>query len=172
MKSNSIIMKIIYHFEEIVGCSVLVFMVLILLMQVFLRYCLNKSVTQVEELARYCMIWMTFIGASYGVKKHTHVEVSFFYDKLKSHRTKKIIQVFTDLLISASFIMLIPETISFIMIQMNVKSPSMPWLSMGAVYTVFPIGIGLMCLRYIIDAVQLIRGKEAYEQTLEEKGVN
>lgn len=164
--------KVLYHFEEIIGCSVLLFMMVILFLQVNLRYVLNTPITQIEELARYCMVWMTFLGASYCAKKHVHVEVSYFFDLIPSMRVKKALQVFVNLLVSATFLLLMKDAINFVIIQMSVKSPSMSALPLGVVFLAFPIGISLMCFWYIYDIVQIIRGKPLNEQSISDKGAN
>jgi len=39
------------------------------------RFVLRDSLSWSEELARYLMVWATFIGASIGVKRGSHVGV-------------------------------------------------------------------------------------------------
>lgn len=48
-------------------------------LQFFTRYVLNDSLAWTEEIARYELICVTFIGASVAVRKNTHIHVEFFY---------------------------------------------------------------------------------------------
>ena len=41
-----------------------------------------------EELARYLMIWMAFVGASCVIKKWQNIYVDFFIDKLAPRRRR------------------------------------------------------------------------------------
>jgi TRAP-type transport system small permease protein len=47
--------------------------------QFFTRYVLNNSAAWTEEIARYLLIGLVFIGASIGVSKNNHIQVDFFY---------------------------------------------------------------------------------------------
>ena len=57
------------------GCCAALFVVMLLsaVLQVFCRYVLNYPLLWPEELTRFSMVWLTFIGASLGVKKGSHV---------------------------------------------------------------------------------------------------
>jgi TRAP-type C4-dicarboxylate transport system permease small subunit len=43
------------------------------------RYVLNDSAAWTEEVARYMLIGVVFIGAAIGVAKNTQIQVDFFY---------------------------------------------------------------------------------------------
>jgi len=50
--------------------------------QFFTRYVLNDSAAWTEEVARYMLIGVVFIGAAIGVAKNNHIQVDFFYRHL------------------------------------------------------------------------------------------
>jgi len=47
--------------------------------QFFTRYVLNDSAAWTEEIARYLLIGVVFVGAAMGVVKNHHIQVDFFY---------------------------------------------------------------------------------------------
>jgi hypothetical protein len=47
--------------------------------QFFTRYVLNDSAAWTEEIARYLLIGVVFVGAAIGVAKNNHIQVDFFY---------------------------------------------------------------------------------------------
>jgi TRAP-type C4-dicarboxylate transport system permease small subunit len=47
--------------------------------QFFTRYVMNDSAAWTEEIARYLLIAVVFIGAVIGVVKNNHIQVDFFY---------------------------------------------------------------------------------------------
>ena len=47
--------------------------------QFFTRYALNNSAAWTEEIARYLLIGVVFVGASIGVAKNNHIQVDLLY---------------------------------------------------------------------------------------------
>ena len=47
--------------------------------QFITRYALNNSASWTEEIARYLLIGMVFVGASIGVTKNNHIQVDLLY---------------------------------------------------------------------------------------------
>lgn len=54
-----------------VACLAL--MVVMVFGNVVLRYGFNSGITVSEELSRWLFVWMTFLGAVVGVRKHSHL---------------------------------------------------------------------------------------------------
>lgn len=57
-------------------------MTLIVAIQVFFRYILNHSLFWSEELARYLLIWLTFLGTSSAYFRHVHPGVDIIYSQM------------------------------------------------------------------------------------------
>ena len=65
--------------------------------QFFTRYVLNDSAAWTEEIARYLLIGVVFVGASIGVAKNNHIQVDFFYRHLPNG-VCRVMAVAVDLL--------------------------------------------------------------------------
>ncbi len=63
------------------GLVLVIFWVLaaVVFLQFFSRYVLNDSIGWTEEIARYLLIGVTFVGAGLAVRKNSHIAVEFFY---------------------------------------------------------------------------------------------
>jgi TRAP-type C4-dicarboxylate transport system permease small subunit len=59
-------------------------MVLVVAAQVFCRYLLNHSLFWSEELARYLLVWLTFLGATVAYRRGLHPSVDFLYARVAS----------------------------------------------------------------------------------------
>jgi len=51
--------------------------------QVFSRYVLNNPSTFTEEIMRYSLIWVGFLGSAYGFYRYEHMALTILPNKLK-----------------------------------------------------------------------------------------
>ena len=71
--------------DEIVGticCILTILMFLSVFYQVLGRYVFSGSIAWTEETARYCMIWLAFLGASMLIRSGENSSVTFLIDRL------------------------------------------------------------------------------------------
>lgn len=74
------------NFEEKIMASALWGIVVIMGIQVIMRYIFKSSLKWSEEVSRYLFIWMVFIGMSYGIKRKSHMRIDMlehFFPKLR-----------------------------------------------------------------------------------------
>jgi len=57
-------------------------MTVVVAVQVFCRYVLNQSLFWSEELARYLLVWLSFLGASVAYRRQAHPGIDVLYAKL------------------------------------------------------------------------------------------
>ncbi len=67
--------------SALVTASLLV-MIVVVFLQVFSRYVVHYSLPWSEELARYLMTWVVFIGASIGAREGVHIGVAAFVNAM------------------------------------------------------------------------------------------
>jgi TRAP-type C4-dicarboxylate transport system permease small subunit len=70
--------------------------------QFFTRYVLGDPIVWTEEVARYLLILVTFLGSVMAVRKNTHIFVEFFY-RLLPPKLGRSIYTLTDLIRIAFF---------------------------------------------------------------------
>ena len=76
--------KVSYISEKAVRCvlvGIVAVMTVIIIIQVFLRYLFLFSLSWSEEVARYLMIWASFLGASLAVKYGLHIGVEYLVNR-------------------------------------------------------------------------------------------
>jgi hypothetical protein len=64
--------------ERGLGIALILYMVGAITVQVFTRYALGRPIAWVEESATYAFIWMSFVGASVGLKQGRHIVIATF----------------------------------------------------------------------------------------------
>ena len=60
---------------KFVIASCLAVMVVLVFGNVVLRYAFNSGITMSEELSRWLMVWLTFLGAIVALREHAHLGV-------------------------------------------------------------------------------------------------
>ena len=115
-----------------------------------------------EELARYAFVWMVFLGASIGVKKHTHFSLTFIIDKFPAFLKKSIIIFMTSLIFVGVIVMLIQCTRYALFTGLTSSAPHLG-ISMAFVFSAIPVSALLMLLYLVIDIKKLILSKDLEE---------
>ena len=74
---------------------------IIVFIQLFSRYVLNSSLSWTEEIARYLLILLGFVGSVTCIRKRSHIYLEFFYRFLPPTIVKWIVIIVS--LINAAF---------------------------------------------------------------------
>ncbi|MCP4351765.1 MAG: TRAP transporter small permease [Desulfobacterales bacterium] len=77
-------------------------MSVIVAVQVFSRYALNHSIFWSEELARYLLVWLTFLGISSAYRRKVHPGVDVLYARM-SDLLRRASVIFVHLISLALF---------------------------------------------------------------------
>lgn len=80
--------------------------VVCIFVQVVSRYGFGRPIAWVEELATYCFIWGTFVGASLGLRRGAHLHVQTFLGRLPP-RVRGAVQALTRLAIAVFCLLLV-----------------------------------------------------------------
>lgn len=67
--------KILRNFEEYLSCFFISITVVLVIINVVLRYVFNMGIFWTEEVATYSFVWSVFIGASAAYKKRMHIGI-------------------------------------------------------------------------------------------------
>ena len=113
-------------------------MTLIIILQVGLRYVFLYSLSWSEEVARYLMIWVSFLGASLALKWGFHIGVEFVVARLPEKA-----RAWVDLVARLSILFfLVFFTIGGFQVAWAVRDQDSPAMlfSMGYAYVSAPVG--------------------------------
>ena len=129
---------------------IVVFMTLMVInisLGVFFRYVLNNSLSWTEELARYFMIWVGFLGMSLALKEDLHVSVLFFINKLPP-KMRRIVVFIDDFVVMCFSVIVFIFSIKHMMVVKIQISPAVG-IPMYLPYSAVTIGTFLMTLQAI-----------------------
>ena len=128
-------------------------MTIVVFVQVLFRLTAG-SLPWSEELARYMMIYLVYMGASVGVKHGDHIAVEVVAGMLPK-KGQDILQILVDLLMLVCFAIIIFYGLRVVNVAMMQRSPAMQ-VSMGFIYASLVVGGGLMFLQGLIDLIKTI----------------
>ena len=91
--------KLIHWLDEYLEISLCValmsVMTVVIFVQVVMRYVFHNSLTWSEEFARYCFIWLIYLGISYGCKIMKHIKIDAAL-KLFPEKMRPYVVIFGD----------------------------------------------------------------------------
>jgi TRAP-type C4-dicarboxylate transport system permease small subunit len=124
-------------------------MTVITFVQVVSRYVFGVSFFWAEELARFSMIWIAFLGAAVGVSQKAHTRIDFFINLLPKP-ARKWVEIFDNLVCLVFVIIISYYSIGVIQITMKNLSTGLK-VPMGIVYASLPISGVLMIIYFLIQ---------------------
>jgi len=127
--------------------------------QVFSRYVLNDPSSWTDELARYAMVWLGLLGASYlfGIKGHLAITLLDSCLKGKAHTALHLLIN----AISFSFVSLamLKGGIALMGRTTQQLSPALQ-LPMSTVYSILPISAVIILIYLTLNTIDLFTNKE------------
>lgn len=129
----------------------LVAMTLVVFLQVFFRYAVNAPLSWPEETARIMIVWLSFVGGYMAMREDKHLGFGLLVEKLPAH-LQELVRVLARAFVVVFLLVVVWQGYGFA--RDNVEIP-MPYTDISTglwVYSVFPIGGGLMLLQSLLDA--------------------
>lgn len=125
-------------------------MVINVLWQVGSRYLLQSPSSFTDELARYLLIWLSMLGASYVTGKRMHLSIDLLAQRSSLERRKKLnTLIYSVVAIFAFLIMVVGGSrLVYVVSSLGQTSPALE-VPLSIVYIVLPIG-GLIIIYYSI----------------------
>src|SRR5699024_371587 len=142
---------------ELLTSSFLVIMVAIIFVQIVSRVLVQSSFPWTEELARFLMIWVTFLGAAFSFQHGAHIGISMLTNKLPK-KLNGIIQLLIGLLCTILFDVLFIQVLELVDKSASQTSPAMR-LPLNYVYLLIPISAILLIINLIDVSIKQLIGK-------------
>src|SRR6187549_3817316 len=105
----------------------------IVFLQFFTRYVLNDSLAWTEEIARYGLMWIVFIGGAMVTRRNSHIAVELLANVMKPGRLRVALLAFVDI-VKLAFLALLAFLSITIIERMSIQRMTVFDLSMSWVY--------------------------------------
>ena len=86
--------------------------------QVFFRFVFDHNLTWTEELSRYSLVWITFLGAAYAMSTNSHVGMEMLVEK-SPLPLRRVLIIIAMLVSAVFFIIMIQQGYALSMKSMN-----------------------------------------------------
>ena len=137
--------------------AILAAMAVMVFANVALRFLTDHSILWVEEVSRYLMIWLTFLGAGIVLRYGAHIGIDTLQERFP--RQRRAIRA-VDLRAAArrSSRRWCGSASRYAMLTWGQTTPVMQ-IPIGAVYLAMPIGFALMIVHLLLMAAPYVRQK-------------
>lgn len=132
-------------------------MTVVVAFQILSRYIMHNPLGWSEEVTRYLFIYLTFLAASVGVRRHIHIGVDILSERL-SGIPKKILNHTVNIILITFLLVLIYFGTVLTTENWAQKSPSLS-LPIGMFYAAIPIG-SLFSLLFVAENMFKQRGED------------
>lgn len=126
-------------------------MTAVVILGVFMRYVLNDAYAWVEELARYSMIWLSWLGGGLAIRRGAHIAVEFGIDLLAADARRAVL--FAGRLAIFGFLGVCIWFGADLTMRVSMQSTIALGISMQIPYASIPIGSALMVYHLLVVMV-------------------
>ena len=135
-----------HHSEDWLAFVIFWLLAFIVFLQFFTRYVLNDSLSWTEEIARYGLMWVVFIGGAMVTRRNTHIAVELLSNVMKPGPLRAALLALVDF-IKLAFLGLLAFVSLTITERMHLQRMTVFDLPMSYVYAGVAFGCFLMLIR-------------------------
>lgn len=150
--------KFVYKFdrvlsliEEISTAFVFIVMSCLVLAGVVSRFILHVPMIWTEELSRYCLVFVVFIGISLTARDKSHLGLTLVVDSVP-HKLGVVLKFIAKVIGLVLYVFLTVIACEF-MLQVKATgqhSPALSFMPMWVIYLVMVIGLGMTSIRELM----------------------
>lgn len=158
------LVRVLSNFEERIITLLLPIMCLTVFIATFSRFTKLFVIPWGDELSRYLLVWLVFLGAGAGAKENKHFSISILTQALPE-KARKYFALFRFMVVFlfCGYVIYLSLLLMKAQIKMQQVSPALG-LPIWMAYLAIPVGMGLMGLRTIQYYIK--------QKKLQNEGVN
>ena len=134
--------------------AILAAMAAMVFANVVLRFTTDRSLLWAEEMSRYLMIWLTFLGAGLVLRYGGHVGIDTLQEALPRHAAAIRAAIFCVLL--GFFGVMVWVGVRYALLTWGQTTPVLG-IPIGAVYLAMPLGFALLIAHLVLMAEPYVR---------------
>ncbi len=142
-----------------IAALLLIAMTFLVIYQVFTRYILNNPADFTEEIVRYLLIWLGFVGAAYAFSTREHIALFFFRDKLPTGLRRMLVIGMDALVLVTIFAIMVVGGIKLVYSASMEYSPIL-FIPRSLVYAMGPVAGVLITFLQVIHLWEDCTGRD------------
>lgn len=158
---NKIVGAVINAFEVWSLMLCMFFLTTLLIVNVIARE-FFVSIYYAEEVAEFLLIFVTFVGVSYGVRKARHIRMGAFFDMMNP-RLEKIFMIIIAAISAVVMFMMAFSAFEYVMVAMRrgheTGALRLPYWTF---YAIIPVGFFMAGIQYIRTILKNLTEKETW----------
>ena len=144
--------KVVTAIELAIGAVALMLIFFLVLTQAAQRYLPVDGFPWAGELAKFSLVWLTFVVAGVLVSRDAHISIEMI-DSVPSRLMQRVVRVIACLIVAATGVALTAEAWELIQTQGMLKSPAMR-MPMSWLYAISMIGFVSTTIRAAFAALE------------------
>jgi TRAP-type transport system small permease protein len=125
---------------------------------VVLRYLFGRSLVITQELSRYFMVWIVFLGSALAIRDNSHIRIGVLVNRMPA-TLKFIVELFSDIAIMVFCAALIVEGIRILPGQFQQNTTTLG-VTMFWFYLPIPLGSFFMVI-FLVGKIRQVIGERA-----------
>lgn len=130
-------------------------MICLVFLSVAYRYVLLEPITWAEEVARLCLVWVSFLGVYLAQRRAQHISVEALLSKLPP-AARAAVSLMTSLVLLALMAVLTIYGTRYAVRFMESTTPLLD-IPLGAVYAAMPLAAALVIVNLVAQAIEWLR---------------
>lgn len=147
------LIKHIQKIEKILGTFFVAMILIVMTMNIFMRYVFRSPLNWTDEMSRFSLIWMTFLSITYLFADQDHVTFTSVIEAM-SPKKRSITAIISYLIIAITMIILLPSSINNM--PYMIPSPSLR-IPEQYVYAIVPISYALIAFMSFVHIMNEIK---------------
>lgn len=142
---------------EYIVATLLAGMVVVVFGNVVLRYVFNRTWAWSEEIARFMLVYLVFLGAIIAMYRRQHLGIDILY-KIVPPKVQKLFRIISGLLVSLALIAMVDGGRTMVELGMTWPAPATR-IPYGYINAVIPLSAALMLFIVAGHLIQEFRGR-------------
>jgi TRAP-type C4-dicarboxylate transport system permease small subunit len=154
----------ILHLLAILGMVILTLMMLVVCWEVVTRYFFGRGTVWVIEFSEYAILYITFLGTAWVLKRDGHVEMDLITNRLK-HKTQAVIKGAVSILAALLCFVFtwFGSGVALEHLSRGMHQPTLVGPPDFPLLAVIPVGFFLLCVQFLRRAYRYLIIKDITE---------